>query len=458
MAQMQRMLRLPVKAVPWYLSVPNLDLICMVAMTAVYFLLTILGDLVGKLPVWERVFNFRAKKVVKGFSPVSKNSKVLAEESRVKAGNHGVVGVTDVHKVYSSLMPFGSVQHAVKEVSLGVKEGEVFCLLGVNGAGKTSLLSMCVGELTPSSGVVRICGRNIDQDIWGLQKQLGSCPQFDGLCPQLTVQEHLYMYARVKGVKESTLKDVVDEMISLCDLFPFTHKQAGGLSGGNKRKLSVAIALVGGPRIVFLDEPSCGVDPLARRSLWGVVKGLAAQGSGVILTTHSMEEAESLSSRVAIMAAGQLKCLGSVQEIQNEFGKVMDLFVRLRMPVREEVTSLARKITETGQMPPPLALSLGVEDPLLVEGRGDDFARAEEQMLEDMGHRLKMHICHRFPGSSVAEHLGRSWRFALPLDRKLPDMFREIEEAKDLLDIEEYSLAQASLEQIFNSFAKSQEE
>ncbi|GMH84067.1 hypothetical protein TL16_g09806, partial [Triparma laevis f. inornata] len=196
---------------------------------------------------------------------------------------------------------------AVKNLSFGIPTGECFGFLGNNGAGKTTTLSILSGEFPPSSGTGYIAGYDIQGDQSLIRRKIGYCPQFDALLELLTVREHLCLYARIKGITEESLPNVVHSIMEKMDLLDFSNKAAGSLSGGNKRKLSVAIAMIGGPSIVFLDEPSTGMDPVARRFMWDVIALMTKEGNcSVILTTHNMEEAEALCGRIGIMVAGRL--------------------------------------------------------------------------------------------------------------------------------------------------------
>jgi ATP-binding cassette, subfamily A (ABC1), member 3 len=186
-------------------------------------------------------------------------------------------GVTDVvvlnglRKVYST----GKV--AVRDLSYGIPVGEVFGFLGINGAGKTTTLQMLSGDVLPSQGTAKLAGQDIIKEQLKVRRLLGYCPQFDAILDLVSVREHLELYARIKGVPEPEVKKVVEEKLVEMDLKPFEHKLAGRLSGGNKRKLGVAIALIGNPPIVFLDEPSTGMDPVARRFMWSVISKVATQ-------------------------------------------------------------------------------------------------------------------------------------------------------------------------------------
>lgn len=157
---------------------------------------------------------------------------------------------------------------AVKSFNLRVAKNETFGLLGPNGAGKTTLINMLTGMINPDYGNAWIGGYDINSNISMAQLEMGVCPQFDLLWPQLTVEEHLYFYARLKGIPGENLKDRVNEAIEEVNLTKFKGFLSNALSGGMKRRLSIAISLVGDPKIVFLDEPSTGLDPDNRRQIW----------------------------------------------------------------------------------------------------------------------------------------------------------------------------------------------
>jgi ATP-binding cassette subfamily A (ABC1) protein 3 len=221
---------------------------------------------------------------------------------------------------------------AVKGISFGVKKGDCFGLLGTNGAGKTTTFKILSGEIQPTSGMCLINGMNVATDMKEIRNLIGYCPQFDALLNNLTTREHLELYAAIKGIPVNMREKLISEKIVQLNLSKYEHVQAGTYSGGNKRKLSVAIALLGNPPIVFLDEPSSGMDPEARRFMWSVVSRVTSgsKKSSVVLTTHSMEEAEALSTKLAIMVEGNVKCIGPVQALKNKYGKGFEIETKFR--------------------------------------------------------------------------------------------------------------------------------
>ena len=196
---------------------------------------------------------------------------------------------------------------AVNELHLATGEG-VFGLLGTNGAGKSTTMRILAGKTLPSSGSAYIAGQNIVTQ-WSLaRKHIGYCPQIDPIHDHLNAFEHLHMYGRLKGVPEFALKKMAKDLIMRTGLLPFAKKPSYTYSGGTKRKLSLAIALVGYPDVLLLDEPSSGMDPQSRREMWSIIEEAAAISS-VILTSHSMEECEALCSRIGILRRASFSAL-----------------------------------------------------------------------------------------------------------------------------------------------------
>lgn len=200
--------------------------------------------------------------------------------------------IKDLGKVYKAVD--GRPAHAaVKNLSLHVKPGEIFGLLGPNGAGKTTLISMITGLFSPTHGNAWIAGNDIINNIEKVHTSLGVCPQFDLLWSSLTVREHLLFYARLKGIEKSEENEKVVAAMKEVYLDKKADCTTAQLSGGMKRRLSIAIALVGNPKIVFLDEPSTGLDPKNRRKLWDILKEFKGKRA-MVLTTHSVMRRERL--------------------------------------------------------------------------------------------------------------------------------------------------------------------
>ncbi|RNA25639.1 ATP-binding cassette sub-family A member 3-like [Brachionus plicatilis] len=220
----------------------------------------------------------------------------------------------------SSLTKYYLNLRAVNQISFGVKFKECFGLLGVNGAGKTSTFKMITGQEDISNGEVFIDKINLASHRNKFQKRLGYCPQIDPLIDQMTVFETIMLFVSLRGIRNELEFSTTLSLINLFDLNEHKNKMCYTLSGGNKRKLSVALALVGSPNVILLDEPTSGMDPRTRRILWNCINKIRIRGKSLILTTHSMEEAEALCTKIAIMVNGEFKCLGSLQHLKNKYG------------------------------------------------------------------------------------------------------------------------------------------
>ena len=201
---------------------------------------------------------------------------------------------------------------AVNEIDLNIKQGELFALLGVNGAGKTTTIKMLSGLILPTSGEIIIENMNMKKDVFKIKEILNVSPQETAIAPNLTVKENLEFMAGVYQIKDKEKK--IDELIKQFKLDEVLNKKAKTLSGGWQRKVSIAISLINDPKIVFLDEPTLGLDVIARKELWKIINSLKGKIT-IILTTHYMEEAESLSDRIGIMANGSLVDIGTSEEL-----------------------------------------------------------------------------------------------------------------------------------------------
>ncbi|XP_063286648.1 phospholipid-transporting ATPase ABCA3 [Pelobates fuscus] len=298
---------------------------------------------------------------------------------------------------------------AVDRISLAVGRGECFGLLGFNGAGKTTTFRMLTGDESISSGDAYIDGYSILKNIKKVQQRIGYCPQFDPLLDHMTGRETLCLYARLRGVPEGYIASCVDNMLRGLLLEAHANKLVRTYSGGNKRKLSAGIALIGGPAVIFMDEPSTGMDPVARRLLWDAVTRTRESGKAVIITSHSMEECEALCTRLAIMVNGQLKCLGSPQHLKGKFGSGYTLLAK----------------TSKG---------------------GEDLI-AFKEFIETV-----------FPGSMLKhEHQGMVHYHLTNQDLSWAQVFGTLEKAKEKFDLADYCVSQISLEQVFLSFSHFQQ-
>ena len=228
----------------------------------------------------------------------------------------------------NSLTKTYGTKNAVDHVSFSIQETELFGLLGVNGAGKTTLIKMLSCLTKPSSGDAALLGKSIINDPEQVRAVIAVSPQETAIAPNLTVRENLELMAGVHGFNKQKTRVITDEMIAQFSLQPFEKQRSKTLSGGWQRKLSIAMALISEPRILFLDEPTLGLDIIGRRELWALIKKLKEKTT-IILTTHYLEEAEALSDRICIMKDGQIKAIGSAQELIEKANTVSfeDAFV-----------------------------------------------------------------------------------------------------------------------------------
>ncbi|RKO87858.1 P-loop containing nucleoside triphosphate hydrolase protein, partial [Blyttiomyces helicus] len=249
------------------------------------------------------------------------------------------------------------VQHAVRELSLDAYEGQTLALLGKNGAGKSTLISMLTGLIPATYGTALIRGTPILESRAARKPSpsdtLGICPQHDVLWDKLTVRQHLELFAGLKGVPAREIAAVTTDAIVRCDLEEKGHAFVETLSGGQKRKLSVGIAYIGGSRTIILDEPTSGMDPLSRRAIWDIVNR-EKQGRTVIFTTHFMDEAEYLGDRIAILASGQLKATGTTLFLKRTYGVGYSMTV-----MRSDSERSATEVSEIVRSHLPDATAIG---------------------------------------------------------------------------------------------------
>ncbi|DAZ93928.1 TPA: LOW QUALITY PROTEIN: hypothetical protein N0F65_008871, partial [Lagenidium giganteum] len=416
--------------------------------------------------------------------PEEIDEDVAAEAHRVASGqaDDDAIKLANLRKVYRL-----GHKVAVKDLSFGLKKGECFGFLGINGAGKTTTMKMLTGDIVPTSGNATLAGFDILTQQLEVRREIGYCPQFDALIDLLTVREHLELFGRIKGIPSAELENVVYEKMQQLNLMDFENKLAGSLSGGNKRKLSVAIAMIGSPSILFLDEPSTGMDPVSRRFMWDVIAEISTHNkeSTVVLTTHSMEECEALCTRVGIMVGGGLKCLGSIQHLKGRFGDGLMLDAKLSVASSREVEQMALRhfdgvnaTISQAELSEKCAL-LGQPsweqkiDNTHVTGHTlanqmtrDGYVTAaafvvwwlSETKFEAFSRFLRDH----FGSVELLERQNDSCWFKLretPNHQgalRLSNVFDLVENAKASLSIREYSVSQTTLEQIFNAFASQQ--
>ncbi|ODQ51080.1 hypothetical protein SAICODRAFT_27131 [Saitoella complicata NRRL Y-17804] len=238
------------------------------------------------------------------------NEDVAAEAARIDSHPDDVLQVSHLVKTFKETV-------AVNDISFGVSRGSCFALLGPNGAGKTTTFSMLRGELGPDSGDASIAGISISQNRNEARQYLGVCPQFDAM-DSLTVREHLAFYARIKGIPKSEVVRNVEVIIEAVGLTPFATRLGDKLSGGNQRKLTLGSALLGNPTCLLIDEASSGMDAASKRVMWKTIAKVTP-GRAIVITTHSMEEADALANRSGILAKRFL-AFGTIRDLKEKYG------------------------------------------------------------------------------------------------------------------------------------------
>ncbi len=251
------------------------------------------------------------------------NSRSKTEHDKEQASSPKAIVVTGLSKQYPD-------KTAVDSISFSVDKGSIFSLLGVNGAGKTTTIKMLCGLSRPTGGEAYVLSHDIHTELDEVKKLVNISPQDTSVASRLTVRENLEFIAGIYGADRKKQREKADEMIQYFHLQEVANRRAKVLSGGWQRKLSIAMALITEPQIIFLDEPTLGLDVLARRELWEVIRRMKEKIT-IILTTHYMEEAESLSDKVAVMVDGRIKAMGSVEELKEQTGaeNLEEAFVRI---------------------------------------------------------------------------------------------------------------------------------
>lgn len=206
---------------------------------------------------------------------------------------------------------------AVNSLNLSIEQGELFALLGINGAGKSTTIKMLSCLTKPTSGDATILGYSVVSDTMKVKERISVSPQETAIAPNLTVRENLELIAGIYGSNRKQSVQKADAAVSSFGLSEIAKEKARTLSGGWQRRLSISMALISQPQILFLDEPTLGLDVLARRELWRVITKLKGKVT-MILTTHYLEEAESLSDRIGIMSKGELKAIGTAEELKQK--------------------------------------------------------------------------------------------------------------------------------------------
>ncbi|NXQ82271.1 ABCAD protein, partial [Nyctibius grandis] len=357
---------------------------------------------------WDLLQRPRGQCSVNSMISPSEDVDVEKERQRLFGGRTGndVLLLYNLRKCYGG---FSKKNTAVESISLGIPRGECFGLLGTNGAGKSTTFKMLTGDIIPSAGCAVIrTPTGSEMDILSASSEgilIGYCPQQDALDELLTGWEHLYYYCTLRGIPKQAICKVAEDLVNRLHLNAHADKLVRTYSAGTKRKLSIAVALVGKPQILLLDEPSSGMDPCSKRYLWKTILKEVQDGCAAVLTSHSMEECEALCTRLAIMVNGSFKCLGSPQHIKNRFGDGYSVKVWLSKEI-----SCRRMILDCLQLHFP----------------GTQFKGQHLNLLE--------------------YHIPRS-------QGCLAELFRVLENHKAFLQIKHYSINQTTLEQVIFSFS-----
>uniref|UniRef100_A0A673U4Q7 ABC transporter domain-containing protein n=1 Tax=Suricata suricatta TaxID=37032 RepID=A0A673U4Q7_SURSU len=353
---------------------------------------------------------FKKEKVSKELSGESDDEDVQNERQRIleqpqELPNSAVL-IKELIKIYFKY----PVILAVKNISVIVQKGECFGLLGFNGAGKTTTFKILTGEETITSGDVFLEQFSITKRLQKVKSRVGYCPQTEALLEYMTGREIMIMYARLWGIAEPQIQLYVNRWLNSMQLELHADKLISTYSGGTKRRLSTAIALMGNTSVILLDEPSTGMDPGARRLLWNAVTWTRERGKAVIITSHRMEECDAFCTRLAIMVQGKFVCLGSPQHLKNKFGNIYILKIKVK--------------TDT-----------------------------QEDKLND----LKFFITLTFPGSVLKNENQEILNYYIPRkDNSWGKVFGILEEAKEQFNLEDYAISQITLEQVFLIFANSE--
>ena len=372
----------------------------------------------------------------------------------------------------------------VKNISFTVDYGECFGLLGLNGAGKTTIFKAITEEHAPSHGSIYINGLNLIKNFDEVKLMFGYCPQFDAIFPYMTVYENLEFYSKIKGVDPRKLSEIIKAMIESMTLTKYTNKLAGRLSGGNKRKLSVAISMICNPPIVLLDEPSTGMDPEARRFMWAIIHKLTSKSDKncVIMTTHSMDEAETLCRRMGIMVNGEFVCMGTANYIKENYGYGFEIDVRIKPFEQKKLYKIIQnlnlkrnyKITSIDEAKEILkkinketfcnylkeeGIGRKIYHEIIVSGNTSIQTLINWTRYVNCAMKMIEVVLPYFEEIILSEFIENNFLFKIKKEensKTIGFLFTLLETQKEPCEITEYSIQQTSLEQIFNKFAENQ--
>lgn len=288
-----------------------------------------------------------------------------------------ILEVHDLKKKYGEL-------EAVRGISFGIEAGEIFSLLGPNGAGKTTTISMLSTLLEPTSGDAIIGGRSIRKEPMAVRRAIGVVPQEIALYDTLNARENLFFWGRLYGMSGKELAKRVDEVLQQIGLVEKAKARVQTYSGGMKRRLNIGVGLLHHPQIIFMDEPTVGIDPQSRRNILDAVKELNRQGMTVVYTTHNMEEAQELSHRVGIIDHGKMIALGTQKELTQKVGEHETL--RLHLDESASATTLAEALRA---MPGVVSISATDHEVVMMVARAAEALAPAVTKANELG--IKIH-------------------------------------------------------------------
>ncbi|XP_066124805.1 retinal-specific phospholipid-transporting ATPase ABCA4 isoform X4 [Saccopteryx bilineata] len=350
----------------------------------------------------------------------------------------GLVPGVCVKNLVKIFQPYG--RPAVDHLNITFYENQITAFLGHNGAGKTTTLSILTGLLPPTSGTVLIGGKDIETSLDAVRQSLGMCPQHNILFHYLTVAEHILFYAQLKGKSWDEAQLEVEAMLEDTGLHHKRNEEAQDLSGGMQRKLSIAIAFVGDAKVVVLDEPTSGVDPYSRRSIWDLLLKYRS-GRTIIMSTHHMDEADLLGDRIAIISQGRLYCSGTPLFLKNCFGTGFYLTLVRKMKIMQSPRAGCEGTCSCASK------GISVRCPAHV----DEIT--PEQILDGDVNELMDVVHHHVPEAKLVECIGQELIFLLPnknfKQRAYASLFRELEETLADLGLSSFGISDTPLEEIF---------
>ncbi len=239
-------------------------------------------------------------------------NKTVSPENILDPNNEYAINIQNLVKKYEDIT-------AVNNLNLKIKNGELFSLLGPNGAGKTTTINVLSGLVNQTDGLAFVGGYNVRKELKFVKQLIGVCPQEAAIYKFLTGKENLKLFGNLHGMQKKEIEERIEYLLKTLDFEDASQRKVKGYSGGMLRKLNMLMALIHDPKIAFLDEPTVGMDPRARRKVWGFIRALKEQQKTIILTTHYMEEAEVLSDRVGIIDYGELIAIGTPKELIKKY-------------------------------------------------------------------------------------------------------------------------------------------